>query len=274
MRKRGFTQIARRYTQIIFLVSVLWFPRPALLCPCRGGLVTGYSWAAPVGNPAGPVLLEGNYPTKFSLEAETVLDRKLESASSGNPKFKGTFYTGKISFYLGKKLDVYGLVGTYEGKIKDFIDKSYIITTKMDAVLGGGVSYVLYEREFSGGVLRLGADAKYRQFEPEIDSVKQYRETVATTNNVLSFKEWQASLGLAYQYKRFIPYVGLKYSDMDANIEFKQGSTVRSDNTIDSKDIWGLFYGLDILLQDSISFNIEGRNIDEKAVNMGLNARF
>ena len=72
-----------------------------------------------MGNPAGPVILQGNYPTKFSLEAETVLQRDMESPNSGKPKFSGVLYTGKVSVYTGHKLDVYGLIGTYKGKVKD-----------------------------------------------------------------------------------------------------------------------------------------------------------
>lgn len=237
-------------------------------------LISDSCLSAPAGNPAGPVLLDGNYPTKLSLEAETVLERKLKSTSSGDPEFKGEFYTGKVSLYLGHKLDVYGLIGIYDGKVNDFINNTYIVETKADVVLGGGVSYVLYELEFLRGLFRLGADAKYRQFEPDVDTVKQYRDSIVTSNSAVSFKEWQASLGLAYQYKKFTPYVGMKYSDLSAHMEFTQDGTSYSDKDITSKDNWGLFYGADILIGDNVSFNIEARHLDEKAVNIGINARF
>lgn len=231
-------------------------------------------FSAPVGNPANPVLLEGNYPTQFSLQAETVLERELKSGSSAKHEFKGTFYTGKVSLYVGNKLDLYGLVGAYDGKVKEFPNSRYIIVTKAEAVIGLGVSYVLYEWEFLGGILRLGADAKYRQFEPEIDTVKDAREKVATTSNALSFKEWQTALGLGYQYKKIAPYFGVKYSDMDAHIKFTQDSTSYSDTTIESSEIWGLFYGIDVLLFDNVSFNVEARHMDETAFNAGLSCRF
>lgn len=237
-------------------------------------LTPGICLSAPVGNPAGPILLEGNYPTKFSMETETVFERELESSGSGNPKFKGVFYTGKVSLYLGNKLDIYGLVGAYDGKVNDFIDKYYIIDTKADVVVGVGVSYVLREMEFLQGILRLGFDAKYRQFDPEIDTVKYYREKVDTTGNSLSFKEWQASLGLAYQYKNLIPYIGLKYSDMGAHVKFTHDGTSHAESDLSSKDIFGLFYGIDVLVADNISLNLEKRNLDENAFNIGLNTRF
>jgi hypothetical protein len=92
----------------------------------------------------------------------------------------------------------------------------------------------------------------------------------------MTFKEWQASVGLAYQYKIYAPYLGLKYSDMGAHIHFTdQGTgTVYSDKKLESKNKFGIFYGIDVLLNDSMSLNMEGRNIDEDAVSAGLNARF
>jgi len=237
-------------------------------------LVCGASLSAPVGNPAGPLLLDGNYPTKVTLEVESVFKRKLKSDYQNNPDFSGMFYTGKVSLYNGNKLDFYGLVGLYDGKVKNFINERYIVVSRADIFYGAGISYVLHQLELLGGVLRLGADAKYRMFEPEIDSVKFYREKIETSHNSTTFKEWQGSLGVAYQYKFFTPYVGAKYSDMDAQIQFTQGSTSYLDKNLKSKDNWGLFYGIDVLLGDSVSFNIEGRNYDEKAVSAGLNVRF
>lgn len=237
-------------------------------------LAPGASIAAPVGNPAGPVLLEGNYPTKFSLETDVVLERKLKTKSSGSATFHGRFYMGKASLYTGNKVDIYGLVGLGEGKVKNFINDSYIIDSKSDIAYGAGVSYVLHELECMSGLLRLGADAKFRQFRPNISTVTRYREQVAVTNDSLTFTEWQVALGLAYQYKKFIPYLGTKYSGMRARIKFTQGSTSVSDNDVEASNAWGLFYGMDVLLSDNMSFNIEARSFDESAISTSLNFRF
>lgn len=235
-------------------------------------LAFGICFAAPVGNPAGPVLLDGKYPTKFSLEAETVLERKMKTGN--NAKFCGVFYTGKVSFYLGNKLDIYGLVGSYEGKVKNYINETYIIDSKTDIAYGAGVSYVFYAHEFLNGIVRLGGDAKFRHFQPDINNVLQYREKVASKNTAMDFTEWQAAFGLAYQYKRFVPYFGLKCSNLDSRVKFTQGTTSYSEGGIHSEKNWGIFYGLDILATDNMSFNVELRNIDEKAANIGMSARF
>ncbi|MDD5450188.1 MAG: hypothetical protein PHO42_06325, partial [Candidatus Omnitrophica bacterium] len=215
-----------------------------------------------------------NLPTKFTVAAESVLERKLKSDHTGNPSFRSAFYTGKLSLYLGHKFDIYGLAGFNDAKIHDFVDSSYIIETKLDAVIGGGLSCVLYELEFLSGILRLGFDAKYRQFETKIDALQRYREDAGFSSDSLTFREWQASLGLAYQYKKFIPYIGVKYSDMDAQIEFVSDGTSYSEDGIKSKDLWGLFYGIDVLLCDNCSLNLEARHFDENAVNVGMNLRF
>ncbi|MCX5715875.1 MAG: hypothetical protein NTV07_03255 [Candidatus Omnitrophica bacterium] len=234
--------------------------------------------AAPVGNPAGPVLLEGNYPTKFSLEAETVLERRLDTPSySGKPKYKGMLYMGKVSFYLGKKLDFYGLIGVQEGRVSDFADPSkFRIITKMVGAWGFGMSYVLHAWEFNKGLVRLGADAKFREFRPEMKDIQLGGNAINTIDESLRVKEWQTSLGLSYQYKKFIPYCGIKYSDVGMHLKFKDNRTGinYSDTQITSKNKVGLFYGFDTLLSDNLSLNVEGRCIDETAANIGFNARF
>jgi len=236
-------------------------------------LLSGTSTAAPVGNPAGPVLLEGNYPTKVTLEAE-VVKRKLKSGSSGSPKYYGSFYMGKVSFFTGNKLDVYGMVGASEAKLRNFISEAYLIDSKTDIAYGAGATYVIHEYEFMNGLLRLGADAKWRQFKPDIDNLKIYRELTPSTDNGMSFTEWQIALGLAYQYKKYVPYFGLKYSDMRGRVKFTQGGSSIADNNLESSHIFGLFYGMDILLSDNMSFNIEGRNIDEDGLSTSFNFRF
>ena len=229
--------------------------------------------AAPVGNPAGPAILEGRYPTKFSLQTEVVFKRELKNGPT-TAKFNGLFYTGKASFYVNKKLDIYGIAGTYNGKVKNFFDGHYIIESKMAGVFGLGASYVLYEWALPDGILRLGADAKYRHFKPDVDNITWWRQEISAGDAALTFSEWQTSLGLAYQYKKFVPYCGLKYSDMDARIKFTQGPNAQFNTSIKSKTKIGLFYGTDVLVADNISFNIEGRSFDENAVNIELNARF
>lgn len=242
-------------------------------------LVTGLiivlnSAAAPVGNPGGPVLLDGEYPTKFSLKTDFVVKRKLKSKSQQDPYLKGFFYMSKVSLYLGNRLDVYGLIGAYDGKIKEVITSSYIMDSKVGSVWGGGISYVIKEFEFKNGILRVGFDAKYRQSNPDVDTVKQDRAKIDVTRTALRFKEWQASIGLSYQYRLFVPYFGLKYSDMDVDIRFNDGSNEYIDKGIGSKNTFGIFVGFDYLLNDFISLNFETRQIDERSINIGINARF
>ncbi len=237
-------------------------------------LAVSVCYAAPVGNPSGPVLLDGTYPTKITLEAEAVQSRKMNSGNSGVPKFSGQLMTLKGSFYVGHKLDIYGLVGTYEGKVRNFIGEQYIINSKFDGVFGGGVSYVLYELEFLRGILRLGVDGKYRQCKTSIDRVQYYRDKIDTSNNLYTFSEWQGAMGLGYQYKKIAPYMGVKYSNIESHIKFKQGAVEHSETDMNSQRRWGLYYGVDLLASDTVSVNIEGRCRDEKAVSAGLNIRF
>jgi hypothetical protein len=165
-----------------------------------------------------------------------------------------------------------------EGKVKGFLASSgttsgYDVVTKTCAYFGGGVSYVVHAWEWNKGIVRFGVDAKYRQFDPDTDDVRQASQSVATSQEGLRFKEWQAAAGISYQYKKLVPYIGVKYSDMGAHVKFNRAGSEYTD-TLSSKNIFGLYYGIDMLVSDNISVNVEGRCIDETAANVGLNARF
>lgn len=232
--------------------------------------------AAPVGNPSGPVLLDGKYPTKFSLEAETVIDRELKTAASSGKKVKfySLFYTGKISLFVNNKVDAYVLIGTQESNVRNFVNEHYIINGKTDIAYGAGVSYIIYTTEIWNGIGRIGADVKYRQFQPDIDDLKYYHETIPVNDDKMIFREWQASLGFSYQYKKFVPYAGIKYSDLHARIKFRQDNNLISETDIRSDNIIGLFAGLDVILNDFITLNMEVREFDEEALNLGMSIRF
>ena len=93
------------------------------------------------------------------------------------------------------------------------------------------------------------------------------------------WKEWQVSLFVAkdLEFANFslMPYLGVRYSDLQADMEFYDAGLATTENydvTAD-KNI-GVFVGADIEITKNISVNVEGRFIDEKAVTAGLSYRF
>lgn len=88
-------------------------------------------------------------------------------------------------------------------------------------------------------------------------------------NAKTTVQEWQIAPYIAKKIGNFIPYFGVKYSDMrgqykdeDSKIKFK------------ADDNFGVFLGTDFKLGDKFSLNLEGRFIDETAMSVGATYRF
>jgi hypothetical protein len=72
-------------------------------------------------------------------------------------------------------------------------------------------------------------------------------------------------LGVTKELDRFIPYVGVKYSD--AKLTSGEPKEVADENV-------GVFVGTDFSITDSLVLNVEGRFVDETAVSFGVTYEF
>ena len=132
--------------------------------------------------------------------------------------------------------------------------------------------------EMGGGILRLGADGRYRHTDLdldyiEVDGVKYDIPSGSVSSAKLELREWQIALAASYQIDQFIPYVGGKYSDLSGDAKTTvSGTEYKSD--LDSDNNFGVFVGADLLVNDSAVINVEGRFIDETALSGGATIRF
>ena len=81
--------------------------------------------------------------------------------------------------------------------------------------------------------------------------------------------DWQLSLLLSKDYEYISPYLGFKISRNDL-IHKVEGESKRKK----SEDLFGLFTGLDIYLNDEFRLNLEGRFIDETALSAAFVHKF
>jgi len=79
---------------------------------------------------------------------------------------------------------------------------------------------------------------------------------------------------VSLQWDRFIPYAGVRYFDFDSTAEATIGGVKFEDDSAEPEHNVGIFVGTDVLITDSVSFNVEGRLIDEEAVTLGCAVRF
>lgn len=247
------------------------------------------AYAAPVGNIAKPAMLKSAVLSKDvgsdigvigEGEFDFVSDMKLKDSDSED---KYRFLGSKIDLVFTDKIIVYGLLGGayYETKYDD--EGSEIkIETKNDLAWGIGATAILYEtklEQFGSPILRFGVDGRYRSSELDVDKVvidgTEYKiPSGSVTGMSLEYKDWQIAGEVSSQWGRFIPYVGVKYSDMDAKASITVSGTTYTDDDFELKHKVGAFVGTDILVLDSVSLNVEGRFINEEALTLGCAVRF
>lgn len=246
------------------------------------------AYAAPVGNPATPVMLKSGLLTKeeesqfgfvIGPEFDFVNDRNIKN-QVGDTKVR--FYGGKAGVVIADRAFVYGILGACQ------IEQEFTVLgskveweTETEFAWGVGTTVLLYETTIDlmgNGILRLGVDGKFRYSNPDVEEITidgtVYKLSDAGVSNVnLELKEWQVALGISYQIDRFLPYIGVKYSDVDGEAKGTYSGTTYKEN-LKADDNIGIFVGTDILITDSMSVNVEGRFIDEQALTVGALIRF
>lgn len=249
-----------------------------------------FVYAAPVGNIAKPAMLKSAVISKDAEkpnmgvivegEFDFVSNMKLKDSDS---KDKYRFLGSKLDLVLMDKVIVYGLLGGayYETKFND--EGSEVkIETKNDLAWGIGATAILYEtkiEQFGSPTLRFGVDGRYRSTELDVDKIiidgTEYKIPSGSVTAVsIEYKDWQIAGEVSSQWGRFIPYVGVKYSDMDAKASMTVSGTTYTDDNFKLKHNVGVFVGADLLALDSMSLNVEGRFINEEALTLGCAVRF
>jgi len=253
--------------------------------------------AAPVGNIAAPAIYKNLFLTNddedaigyvAGFDANMVSDRKIKD-STGDTELN--VYAAKLGLIFrdgdiceGKcKVLLYGLLGTAEGEADygNILGSQVKYETESAFMWGVGATAIVYETQIEGygdGILRLGGDIKYRYSNPGldkivIDGVSYEAGDIAVTDASISYGELQGAIGVSYQVKSFVPYLGVKFSKLDGEEEATVLGTKYEEDFEADKAV-GMFVGADILLGDSLSFRVEGSLIDEEAITVGGTVRF
>jgi len=178
--------------------------------------------------------------------------------------------TAKISYGLFDNVDVYTKLGIADAKMKGKAndpwlgsEADYGADTNNAFVWGLGAKATY---EFKENWL-LGIDAQYLR-----DAHNGTNVSYTGADNWKAkyvFQEWQVAPYVATRIGDFVPYLGMKYSDLrvdhkDANDKLK----FKADNN------WGVFTGLDYKMTQNLSLNVEGRFVDETAMSLGATWTF
>lgn len=208
------------------------------------------------------------------------------------------FFKGTLG--LHPNVDIFVKLGTananWEAKLKDpgFPDEKLEFEDDSDFAWGIGAKVKIFE---TPGGLRFMADAQYMSYEVDgvfkVDGVtfeQMILDELLLLDPTATFSseskteivEWQVAFYVNQTFGNFSPYIGVKYSDLNADFALDGSGQVLGapvlltiDGESEAEDNIGLFLGTDIyIVPNQFSVNIEVRFIDETAGTIGVNYRF
>ena len=197
------------------------------------------------------------------------LERNIDM-DSGN--FEASVYAARLGLNITEKFNIYVDLGQAQDmEISAMIKGETIKYDFDDDFLWGIGGNALIYRWDNG--LEVGVKA-------DVDS-QQYDRVDLTNVKDGEYSDWHLACELAWKTEYLIPYVGVRYSDIEVDGYFEEGGEAKDASGKNSSENVGAFVGLTITPKvegspksEQISINVEGRFIDEEAFSVGVNYRF
>lgn len=250
-----------------------------------GMFLFSLAYAAPIDLPSNLKGLEGKIwsynddpeqiEVSLGIETDFVSERELSDLDA---KVEGNFYTTKLVFSNVKKFDFYvniGQVQNIEYKAT-ILGRNVKFDLKDKFTWGVGVSYELTSED---DPLQIGIDTKYREvmgmdYESVILDGTTYSKSQLGGKVDAEWQEWQVAFLIGKKFNYFIPYAGVKYSDVDTSAEATVSGTTYDLGSTDSESKVGVFVGCSIIPTEQFSIDLEGRFIDEEAFTVRATYKF
>ena len=132
---------------------------------------------------------------------------------------------------------------------------------KNNWIIGVDAQYLAHQNDYSGKWSARFADSAGNLL-PGL-SINQSRNNWGST----TISEWHVAPFVAKNFGKFVPYIGIKYSDMKIDM-------LENSDRLQATDNWGAFVGADFKFNKNFSLNLEGRFIDENAASLAANFTF
>ena len=279
------------------------------LLSCPGILIFAFAfssaaYASEIGNPGAVNTLHGkgvfslkedrNVPIEASVDVDFILNRDLTAGDVTKTALRTSeWYFLKIGYTMFNRIEPYVRLGGAHLKAR-WTDTDTGTQVAMDTssgfAWGLGIKTLVYE--FKSPNIKLICDGSYRttKLDPYKGYIDSHETTITKTASRFVIREWQAALLASTEtplpdmfnyfedlkkYK-LSPYAGIKYSEISGRLrmfETDTGAIYHPDNIKADKNI-GIVVGCDLVGDDYVSLNIEGRFIDETAVSTGLAVLF
>lgn len=273
-------------------------------------LACGAVYALPVGNPADPLLLtngifwdscwdddyydpcdpcgfEWDMSLRIGYYGDFVFDRKMELDGFGDgniERFELYTNAGLVVLNFWERLDIYATFGSTNFDIHtrsglfglpDVLGSFTRIETDGAFSWSVGARAVLW----NWGCTTLGLDARYFRARPDIKSIVYQGAITANPDDLeLHYHEWQVDLGLSHRINMLVPYIAVKWSkadvDIDGNLVIPILEATFLGRDLENRRQWGYAIGVSLIDCDIMSLNVEGRFRDESAVAVNAQIRF
>ncbi|OIO80267.1 MAG: hypothetical protein COW11_06630 [Candidatus Omnitrophica bacterium CG12_big_fil_rev_8_21_14_0_65_43_15] len=225
------------------------------------------------------VTLNVGFDTEMLIEKKFKCDSAITTQA---PDLSGQYYMGRISVTLFNKIQPYVKLGYSDLEMEWKDNANGTVKLDMNYAPAWAVGVKAYLWEFEGMGLKVFSAASFRSTKPDkVDSLSVNGVTGGVTNKKFQIYEKQAAIGISREFKpgdykdfSIVPYVGVAWSATNARVSVTQNANVINSGAKEQEDNWGLFFGADVMIMDSLSFNVEGRFIDQKAASVGLSALF
>jgi hypothetical protein len=243
------------------------------------------AFALYMGNPSEPNIIQSRIffsedafmIVKVGYQGDYVLDRRLKTYGGTHGRIDSfNFYMNQGVFTLNflERFEVFGSVGAMQTTLSHrpkFDHQRREYQSNDHTTWGVGGRAILFE----WGKTAIGVEGGFQWANPHI-KWDALNGTSFTTDAVMRYREWQVAAGVSHQIDIFIPYGGVKYSNVYALMSQLRPDLMlqHSSFKMRSRDYFGLVLGCTLSPSKIIDFTVEVRMIDEQAISLASNIQF
>ena len=227
---------------------------------------------------------------KFKIETGYEWDKRNIETTSGKDSTRGKYSKAYIKglncrYDDRHKRDMLWVKGTYG--FTDFLDvftklggvrsrshthdmagtTDWTLNTNYDFAWGAGLRANIYE--WPNGVY-VNSSFEYLRGK-HADKIVYIAGSKQDVN--AEWQEWIGRVESGWKIKRFIPYLGVQYSDFETKLDLET-PTAWSYYEAEAKENWGGFYGLDIQLPRDFQINYESHFGDKESYMLFVGYKF
>ena len=245
----------------------------------------GAVYAAPVGltSEADATKAEWSY-NDATVSIGFIADSLERDIDIDRGEFEMSAYAARLGLNITERLNIYVDLGQATDMELSCMIKGENIKYEIEDEFLWGIGGNLLIYRWDNG-LEIGGNAAYRQADMTLDKafVDSAQYDIAALAGVKDgeYKDWHIACELAWKTDYLIPYVGVRYSDVEVDGYFEEGGEAKDAQGSNSSENIGAFVGLTITPKlegsprsEQISINLEGRFIDEEAFSVGVNYKF